>query len=216
MSRSQVTPPDALLLMAPGCAHCPVVLEGLTRLLKEGRIGRLEVVSVAAHPEAAQAAGTRSVPWTRIGPFALEGRQSPAELARWAQHAGGGTGMTEYLAHLIEARQLDTAVARVREAPGRLVDLLGLAASLDTPMGVRIGIAAIVEDLQGSPALRIALPTLGALAASDAPAIRADAAHWLGLTGSAEAAAALHPLLEDADPEVREIAAESLALLPVG
>ena len=202
--------------MAPGCPHCPAVLEALARLLKEGRIGRLEAVNVAAHPEAATAAGTRSVPWTRIGPFVLHGRQSPADLGRWAARAAAGTGTAEYLTLLIEERRLDDAVARIREVPEQLVDLLALAGSLELPMGIRIGVAAVVEDLRGTPALRAALPTLLALAESDAPAIRADAAHWLGLTGSAEAAAALRPLLEDPDPEVREISAESLAQLPAG
>jgi hypothetical protein len=59
MTDQSTVPPDALLLMAPGCAHCPVVLESLGRLLKDGRLGRLEVINVAAHPEAAVAAGTR-------------------------------------------------------------------------------------------------------------------------------------------------------------
>ena len=66
-------PADALLLIATGCNHCPAVLEGLSRLLKQGRIGRLDVVNLAVHPETGQALGVRSVPWTRIGPFELEG-----------------------------------------------------------------------------------------------------------------------------------------------
>ncbi len=45
------SPPDALLLIAPGCGHCPAVLEGLTLLLKSGKLGRLEVVNILAHPE---------------------------------------------------------------------------------------------------------------------------------------------------------------------
>ena len=60
-------PPDAQILLATGCAHCPAVLEGLSRLLKLGKIGRLEAVNIVEHPQAAQAVGTRSVPWTRIG-----------------------------------------------------------------------------------------------------------------------------------------------------
>ena len=42
--------PDALLLLSPGCAHCPSVLEGLSQLLKKGELGRLEVVNILAHP----------------------------------------------------------------------------------------------------------------------------------------------------------------------
>jgi len=205
--------PDAFLLMAPGCAHCPVVLESLGRLLKEGRLGRLEVVNVAAHPEAALAAGTRSVPWTRIGPFELDGLYGPAELADWAGHAAAGTGAATYLAHLLEHRRLDRAVAFVRRAPGSLGGLLELAGSLETPMGTRIGISAVVEELAGAAALRDALPAVAQLAASPEPQVRADAAHYLGLSGSPAARQVLGPLLADPDPQVREIAAESLATL---
>jgi hypothetical protein len=200
--------------MAPGCAHCPVVLESLGRLLKEGGLGRLEVVNVAAHPEAARAAGTRSVPWTRIGPFELDGLYGPAELAGWARHATAGTGMAEYLAHLIEHRQLDRAVATARREPGALAALLGLAGSLETPMGIRIGISAVVEELQGTAVLRDVLPTLTELAASPEPQVRADAAHFLGLAAADAARPALAALLADPDAAVREIAAESLAALP--
>jgi hypothetical protein len=189
-----------------------LVLASLSRLLEEGRLGRLEIVNVVAHPEAARAVGTRSVPWTRIGPFELEGLQGPAELAQWARHAAEGTGTAAYLAHLIEQRRLETAVATARREPGALEALLGLAGSLETPMGIRIGISALVEDLAGTAALRDALPALAALAASPEPAIRADGAHFLGLATTEAARPTLVSLLADPDAAVREIAAESLAL----
>jgi HEAT repeat protein len=125
--------------------------------------------------------------------------------------------MAAYLAHLLEQRQLERAVATVRGLPGSLADLLGLAGSLETPMGIRIGISAVVEELQDTPALHDALPALAGLAASPEPQVRADAAHYLGLTGSDGARQPLERLLADPDPQVREIAAESLALLePTG
>jgi len=213
MSESTRQPPDALLLIAPGCAHCPLVLESLARLVKAGSLGRLEVINVAAHPEAAARAGSRSVPWTRIGPFVLEGLHGEAELREWVEHAAAGTGRAAYVADLLRNQQLDRALATVRQWPDVLPDLLALSGSLETPLAVRIGISAAVEDQQGSAALRDALPALAGLAASPEPAVRADAAHFLGLTGSAAARQPLEALLADVEPQVREIAAESLALL---
>lgn len=207
------TLPDGLMLLAPGCAHCPVVLEGLTRLLKEGRLGRLELVNVAAHPEAAAAVGSRSVPWSRIGPFELEGTYSPGELRHWAEHAGAGTGMGEYLAHLLEQQRLAHAVAAVRAAPTRLLDLVELLGVPETPMGVRIGIGAVMEDMAGTEGLRAAVAALAALTTSPDAGVRADACHYLALSGSPEAIPAVTALLDDPQPDVREIAAESLALL---
>ena len=60
---AQDTIPDALLLIASGCPHCPTVLTGLTELVKHGLIGRLEVVNVGIHPERASALKARTVPW---------------------------------------------------------------------------------------------------------------------------------------------------------
>jgi HEAT repeat protein len=70
-----------------------------------------------------------------------------------------------------------------------------------------------MEDQQGTAALRDTLPALAALATAPEPAVRADAAHFLGLTGSPAAREPLAALLADPEPQVREIAAESLALL---
>ena len=46
--------PHAKLLVAPGCAHCPTVLQHLSTLLKENALGKLEVINIHQHPEIAQ------------------------------------------------------------------------------------------------------------------------------------------------------------------
>ncbi len=206
-------PADALLLVATGCSHCPTVLEGLSRLLKQGRIGRLEVINLAVHPEAGQALGVRSVPWTRIGPFELEGLLGAAELEDWAARAADGSGFGAYYRHLLEGRRLPRVVELVRERPASLAELLALIDDEDTPMAVRIGIGAVFEELEGDPLLQDLVPELAILAASEPVRIRADVAHYLGLSRSPAAQPVLERLLDDASEEVREIAAESLALL---
>lgn len=208
-------PTDAELLIASDCPHCPAVLEALGRLLKEGLIGRLLVTNIAVHPAAATAAGTRSVPWMRIGPFELTGTHTPAELREWAQYAASGSGMNAYLAYLLEQHQLGRSVELVRQDPPLLHDLLPLLGDLQTPMAVRIGIGALFEELQDSGLLSDIVDELGALTRAAEPQVRADACHYLGLTGSRAAADYVHPLLNDADAEVREIASETLPLLGI-
>jgi hypothetical protein len=208
------TPPDALLLIAPGCAHCPLVLEGLSQLLKRGELGRLEVVNIMAHPEVAQQTGTRSVPWCRVGPFELEGVQSPAELAKWTAHAAAGSGLSEYYSHLLETQRPHRVAEAIARQPDSFDALLGLLEDSETPMAVRIGVGVVLEDLQNNPLLSHALPVLTRLAGSNATNVRADAAHYLGLTRAPEAGPVLQKLLQDENPDVREIAAESIALLP--
>jgi HEAT repeat protein len=89
-----------------------------------------------------------------------------------------------------------------------------LAGDLETPMAVRIGVGAVFEEFAGSASLAEVVPELGALCRSDEAQVRADACHYLGLSGAAEARPHVRDLLDDPDEEVREIAAESLAMLP--
>lgn len=206
-------PPDAKILLATGCAHCPAVLEGLSRLLKQGKIGRLEAVNIVEHPEAAQEVGTRSVPWTRIGEFELEGVLTPAELEHWAELAADGEGYTDYYSHLLESQRAHQVTRLIEKRPQNLTHLIALVKSEETPMAARIGVGVVMESLENSDPIRQALPELEKLSRSDRANIRADAAHFLGLTRLPAAEASLKPLLQDPNPDVREIAADSLEML---
>lgn len=205
--------PDALLLLATGCAHCPVVLQHLSQLLKQGKIGRLEAVNIVEHPQVAQSLGTRSVPWTRIGSFELEGILSQGELERWIDLAGRKEGTASYLSHLLESQRAHGAVSWLQRHPDALGDLLSLLKSPETPIVVRIGISVVAEELQGTPLWKSVLTGLLPLAESPNPTLRADVAHYLGLTLSKQAIEPLRGMLDDDHPDVREIAAESLDLL---
>lgn len=204
-------PPDALLLLAPGCPHCHGVLEGLSGLVKEGMIGRLEVVNAAVHPERAQALGVKTVPWTRIGPFELEGALSPAELRQWAQSCGSPGGLADYFFHMLKAGRRGKVEALLRDDPSRGQALVRLLERADASMAVRLGIGAVLEELRGSDATQGMIPGLGALARQGDALTRADACHFLSLIGGAEAVPCLRACLEDADEGVRETAREALA-----
>jgi hypothetical protein len=205
--------PDALLLMATGCAHCPSVLQNLGQLLKQGKIGRLEAVNIVEHPEVAQQIGTRTVPWTRIGLFEMEGAISLGELEHWIDLTDKKEGMALYLSHLLETQRAHIAVTWLQQHPDQVHDLLSLLEVPETPIVVRIGIGVVAESLQGTTTWQSALTELTRLAQSQDPAMRADIAHYLGLTHSKEAMEPLRDMLEDNNPDVREIAADSLALL---
>lgn len=206
--------PDAELLIATGCAHCPAVLAGLAELIKAGRIGRLEVINIARHPEIAERRGARGVPWIRIGPFELSGAHSRSELEELVDKAGSPHGLQAYLRESLESGELDRVIGVCRHSPEMLSPLLALAGDLDTPFAVRIGVGAVLEDLATEDLLSGLTGPISRLAASPHPQVRADAAHFLGLTGSQEARSELQRLAgSDEDREVREIALESLAEL---
>lgn len=182
-------------------------------MAQDGIIGHLEVVNIALHPEKARELQVRSTPWIRMGRFELVGRYSEAELRAWADLATSDSGLGAYFTHLLENRNLDKIVSTVLKYPDSLDDLIKLLESLATPMAVRIGVGAAIEELQEHGLLIPAIPRLIELTMSDHPQIRADACHYLGLTGSAAAMPAVKSLLMDQDNEVREIAAETFAIL---
>jgi len=203
--------PTAELLIAPGCAHCPSVLLALSELLKESIIGELNVINVAVHPEAADQRNTRSVPWMRIGDFELEGSTEKQTLRNWATHAKNGTGLGEYLQDLLESQKLDKATSLASNNSDALHALLELASDLETPMGVRIGIGAVFEELPSS-SLSPLIPQLLTLSKSEEISLRADAAHYLGLVKTPEAIVRLQAMLQDTHPDVKEIAEDALEI----
>jgi glutaredoxin len=202
--------PDSRILIAPGCPHCGKVTEILTSLVKEGLIGRLEIINLSVRPEAAAEAGTRSVPWFRIGEFEFTGAHTEGDIRAWAEKAAQGHGWAAYYHDLIDNRELDQAIDSLQQNPDRLGELIQTLSDKELPMVVKIGIGAILEDFHDSEALRRCIPELMPLLQSDDPALRADACHYLGLTSSAEVIPAIEPLLKDKDPHVREIADETL------
>jgi thiol-disulfide isomerase/thioredoxin len=205
-----MTAPDALLLLAPGCPHCPGVLEALSRLLKEGVIGRLEAVNVAVHPQTAAAMGVRGVPWARVGPYVIEGATTPDELRRWAQAGESEEALAAYCLENLKNGRRARVEALARERPQRLLALTRLLADGEASMAVRLGIGAVLEELQGSGLTEVMLPRLAALAREGDALTRADACHYLSLIGGEAAIAALRACRDDPDPQVREVVEDAL------
>jgi len=204
-------PPDVLMLMSGHCPHCPALLAGLSELLKRGDIGRLEVVNIEVHGEVASSLGVRGVPWVRLGPFELVGALSSGELAVWARRAMTADGMADAFHDLLKTGGAGQVLRLVRDEPGRLAALLPIVANPDASLNVRLGAGMVFEEFAGSPELRALIPSLCDLVRHDDARVRADAAHVLGLSRDAAARPCLEPLLGDADADVREIAADSLA-----
>lgn len=209
-------PPDALLLLSSHCAHCPAVLAALAELVKDGTLGRLEVINLESRPDAAASLGVRSVPWVRIGPFELHGLRGREELAAWAARVDSPGGMADYLHVLLKEGSLDRATSLIRSDPARLAALLPIVANPDASLNVRIGAGALLESFAGTQALTDLVPALGELSAHADARVRADACHYLGLSASPLAVPFLYARLPDTEAEVREIAAESLDLLAAG
>jgi len=203
-------PPEALLLVSPGCQYCRGMHEALDILAAEKKITKLTVVDIADQPEVAEQLGVRSVPWLRIDGFVLQGAHTPGELNKWIEASSRESGWSEYLEHLLDSGALPLAEKLVEEDPERLQALMPLAQDPETPMHVRVGISAILEGIQGTPEIKKLLPALIEAAKNSDARVRADACHFLALTGTEEAVAALQQHANDENEMVREIANEGL------
>lgn len=207
-------PPDALLVTAPGCPHCPLVLAGLDRLRQEGLLGRLTLLDAAAQPDRAARLGVKSVPWLRLGPFVLEGVQSPAELRRWTEAVHAPTGMATYFDHLLASGRRQLVERLVRAEPDRLTAFVQLLGDPEVGLNTRLGVGVVLEELRGSGLATHLTDALGTLTRHPDARIRGDACYYLPLCdGLAAAAPFLRERLRDDHPEVREIATEALAEL---
>ncbi|MDQ1315355.1 MAG: hypothetical protein QG662_1464 [Pseudomonadota bacterium] len=202
--------PDALLLLSTHCPHCPAMLSALADLVKQGMIGRLEAVNLEQRPEVGQALGVRSVPWLRIGRIELAGVHSKAELAEWAAKADSEAGLADYFHMLLKEGQLPRAQALIEADPALLAAVLPIVGNVDASLNVRLGAGVLLEEFAATDTLRVLLPRLGELSQHADARVRADACHYLGLTGDGAAKPWLESRLTDDDADVREIAAESL------
>lgn len=203
-------PPDALLYMGTHCPYCATVLRGLEALQADGVIGDLQTVNIEEQPEAARAAGVRSVPLVRIGPYQLEGLRSEQELRTWATQAGTRAGTAAWLDELLGSGKIAQALELVETEADAPQALLTLFADPDTRLNTRIGISAIMEDLAGSERLRRLVGRLGELTRHPEARVRGDACHYLELAGDPAGIEYLRPRLEDADAQVREVARDAL------
>ena len=206
--------PDALLLISTHCPHCPAMLSTLTDMVKQGTIGRLEAVNLEQRPEVGQALGVRSVPWVRIGRIELAGVHGKAELADWAAKADSEEGLADYFHMLLKEGQLPRVQTLIDAEPALLAAVLPIVGNVDASLNVRLGAGVLFEAFAGTRTLAALIPQLGELSWHADARVRADACHYLGLSGDATARPWLDARTTDDDADVREIAAESLESLP--
>ncbi len=207
--------PNALLLVSSHCPHCHAMLTATASLLKKGVIGQLEMVNIEVNPQRAQDLGVRSVPWLRLGEFTFHEALGESELERWAELAAAGSGRSDYFIYLLAQRRLEELLGLLGENPHWQHDLIAPLALEETPITTLIAIGAALESLaeQSAGTLDPIVPELVGLLDSRLPQTRADACHYLALAEAVSAIPQIERLSDDPDPQVQEIARDSLAIL---
>lgn len=202
--------PSALLLIATGCQHCPSMLQSLSELIKEGKIARLEIINIIQDPERAQALNVRSVPWLKIGEYELVGLKSKTEIMQWIDKSSNPEDMSAYFEELMTSGEISKVQQLVEEKPNHMKTLFEIMANESSGLSARIGVGAIIEQLEGSKILIDTIETLGKHCQNPLARVRNDACYYLGLSHHPDAIKFLRPLLDDADDEVKEVAQEAL------
>ncbi|MDR3395352.1 MAG: HEAT repeat domain-containing protein [Parasulfuritortus sp.] len=185
----------------------------LSDMVKQGELGRLDIVNLEARPEIAKEWDVRSVPWVRIGMFELTGLHGREQLRLLIERAASPTGMADHFHDLLRDGELAQVLDQIRRDPGNLAALLPIVANPEASINVRIGAGVVFEEFSGHPAMQALAMPLGELTEHADARVRADACHYLGMTGTGEARIWLTRRLQDEDANVREIAAESLEAL---
>lgn len=206
--------PEALMLLSSHCAHCPGVLDSLSKLIKKGEISSLHVINLEQNPEAMQEYNVRSVPWVRIGKHELTGAQTLEALQQRAQWARDDqqkeSNVTADFDFLLSEGQVNKVVESIQKEQTGIENIMALLGDSGTVLSTRIGIGVIFEEFAGSDLIKSLIPQLEKLTKLEDVRIRADAYHYLGMSADKRAIEILTHGKDDKDPEVREIVADSL------
>lgn len=210
MNKSHSSSVEVLLFTTAQCPHCP----SIKQIFQELAIARpeldLRIYDLGKHTELANQYQVRSVPWFRIGDFEFQGLHSKSDITYWLEHAHDDNTVRRYIVDNLNEGQLTQIDRLIRQHPDWLGIAIHLLADMDAPMQARIGLGALLEGMQNDPLLIPILPVLIEFSRHKDHNIRGDACHYLGLINSEESRQALQACLDDENPDVREIAQDSL------
>lgn len=215
--------PHALMLLSSHCAHCPNVLDSLSKMIKTGDIGSFEVINLEKNPDAMGQYNVRSVPWVKIGKHQLTGAQTLEALkqrAEWARKDLIDNSSDEIPKNqtadfdiLLSDGKVNEVIEALKKDDSGFESIMSLLGDKGTVLSTRIGIGVVFEEFSGSTIVKNLIPELADLAKqSDDIRIRADSLHYLGMTNDQSAIEALenYSLKKDDDDEIKEIISDSL------
>lgn len=189
------------------------MIELMTALLKQGELASLQLINIEQQPEASQAYNTRTVPWVKIGDYVLDGLQTQEALQQRIDWTINNQQLMGRFDQQLSTGKADEVIKTLHDEPEAMQAIMQLLGDNATILSTRIGIGVIMEEFANSELLQQQLSQLGQFSEHEDARIRADACHYLSLTGSTDAKKWLQARLNDNDPEVQEVAQDGLDLL---
>jgi hypothetical protein len=115
------------------------------------------------------------------------------------------------IADFLELGHVENIMAMFRQNPA----LYALSGELvrDERFKVRMGMAVLFEEMRAlrPQEMALAIPSLLSVLAEAQPWMRGEAVNLLGIIGTPEALAWIKPLVDDPEPQIREMVADILA-----
>lgn len=196
------------VLMAATCPNCAKVVEVCTTVAAVRPQIRLSIIDVQHYSDLAGTA--RSVPMVVVdGGYTFVGPLQEEQLLKILASKDSPDHIRAVLGSMVAAGRIQEAAPLLLKEPGlrALAQLMQLGGLQD-----RMGLMLLAETvLEGDPhCLDRALPFLLPLLEGEDTSLRGDVADLLGQIGAPGACQALTLLLEDENPDVRELAEEAL------
>lgn len=204
-------PAELLVFIGPTCPHCPKAVRAAIELaLLNDQISAV-IIDVMRFPTLAEQLSIKSVPFTLLDRTLGEtGVIPPNELAQRVLSRNTLDFELYLFNSMLESGKLDQATATVQEKP----DLFAAAWRKSTTSS-RVGLMLIAEEIleEDQAGLDSVVEALIEVLSFDDIALRGDTADILGQIGHHGAAPALEKLTSDPNPDVAEIATDSLEMI---
>ncbi len=205
-------PATLFVFMATTCPNCPAAVRAANQLALTSYQVTTCIIDAQRFPALAEHFAVKSVPVTILdGAWSVTGVVPPAMLVEKILAREDPAFQQDLFQSLVEAgRFADTADYIMKSGAA-----LFTRAWRKSTTSSRMGLLLVVEDLlpKQVTALDDQVEELIALLASEDAALRGDTADLLGQIGLRAAAEALGNLHQDPNPDVAEIAAESVEML---
>ena len=208
---------SAELFIATGCLYCPVVMNGLGELLKNGELASLKITNIAVDSKRATELNIRSTPTFLLSnhktSMLFAGNYNPTEIKKWVAIARSENGMREYIDSFLTDGKLAIVTQAIQLVPETFATIIALLEDEDTSMHIRIGLDALIENFSASDILKEYSPSLKKLASEDNMRLQIDALHYLALTADAENKAFLQDKTQHQNKQIQIAAIEALETL---
>ena len=197
------------LFITSQCPNCAAMIQLVSSLVKHADIPNIEIINIEAE-QTADIPAIRSVPTLEIDTLLFTGVYTKNELDPIINGFKAGGDYHQLTGYLLANGQLNQVEKLLEAHPEAYPGLMVHIANPESPMQVRVGVAAILESIPESAEFQRMSHQLLELSYHKDDRIRTDAAYFLTLCNSEKALKRLHELVDDPNHEVAEIAKDAI------